>query len=326
MSIAVTGSTGHLGANVVRHFLNLGQSVRALHHPEAKLESLEGLEIERVGVDVLDYHGLRNALVGSKAVVNLAALISIDGDRDGMVMKTNVHGPRNVSKACLDVGVRKLVHVSSVHAFVSPGPFGTMDETAPRPTSNGFVYDQSKALGENEIRTAVNNGLDAVILNPTGILGPHDYNNSYGGQMLRGLFRGQFPAVLNAGFDWVDVRDIACAIEAAFVSGKTGENYLLPGNWISMKDLAACCAKISNGRPPYFQLPVWLAQAVLPLVKLGSLASTNTPLYSSESLAILRDSCKKINGAKAKKELGFHARPISETILDTYNWMHPWDR
>lgn len=320
MSIAVTGSTGHLGANVVRQLLDRGHRVRALHHPEAKLDALEGLEVERVSVDVLDYENLRSAFVGCRWVVNLAALISIDGDRDGLVMKTNVLGPRNVSLACLDVGVKKLVHVSSVHAFVSPGPHDTMDECAPRPTSNNFIYDQSKALGEEEIRASVNNGLDAVILNPTGILGPHDYNNSFSGQMLNNFFDGSLPVTLNLGFDWVDARDVACAVETALVSGRTGENYLLPGNWVSMKDLASCCAKVSGARPPHFVLPIWMAQAALPVVKGVSFISGTAPLFTSESLMILRDSCRNIDGTKAKHELDFRARPLTDTIRDIYQW------
>ena len=320
MIVAVTGSSGHLGANVVRELLDHGYSVRALHHPDARLEAVDGLNVERLGVDVLDFENLREALAGSEAVVNLAALISISGGRDGLVMKTNVLGPGNVSQACLDTGVNRLVHVSSIHAFTSPGPGSVMDENAERPGGHDFIYDQSKALGENEIRAAVSEGLNAVILNPTGILGPHDYANSLGGRMLDGFFESRYPAVLDAGFDWVDARDVASAIRMALVKGKAGENYLLPGQWSSMRELADCCAHVSGSRPPRFTLPIRMAQAALPIMNGFSAISGKAPLFTSESLAILRDSCGNISGAKAARELGFRSRPIMETISDVFEW------
>ena len=320
MQIAVTGATGHVGANVVRDLLHHQFQVKALCHPDADRAALQGLAVEMVAADILAPHCLTNVFQDVDAVIHLAAKISISGDPDGMVMRTNAEGTRNVARACLAAGVAKLIHMSSIHAFKSSPYLERLDESSPKADENNFLYDQSKAAGEREVHAAVEAGLNATILNPTGILGPHDYCASLGGQMLRNMFKGKMPALINAGFDWVDVRDVATAIRQAIRVSKSGEQYLLSGKWVSFRELARHCETVSGNPAPQLTLPWWVGVLGMPLSLLQNrLTGGNLP-YTYESLKILRNSSKNCCSAKASLELGFTARPLSETIFDTYEW------
>ncbi len=320
MHVAVTGATGHIGTNVVRELLAHGLKVRSLCRPNSNMNSVDGLDVETVIADVLEPNSLQTAFRGVDAVVHLAAIISITGDPDGMLMRTNVEGARNVAAACLDTGVSKLVHMSSIHAVKSPPNFERFDETTPPADRTCFAYDRSKAEGEREILAAVARGLDATILNPTGVLGPYDHANSLGGQMLRRLFQGRLPALVDAGFDWVDVRDVAHAVRTAIFKGRRAENYLISGAWASFKELSENCAAVSGVLAPKLVLPLWIASLSLPLLRLQSALTGAQPLYTYESLRILRDSNKNCVSEKACRELAHDPRPLQDTIRDTYAW------
>jgi dihydroflavonol-4-reductase len=130
MITVVTGATGHIGANLVRALLADGRRVRCLVRQDRA--ALEGLDVECVPGDVLDQATLRQAFRGATTVFHLAAVISIDGDQHGLVTATNVDGARNAAKAALACGVRRMVHCSSIHAFVQGGPSATIVESMPR--------------------------------------------------------------------------------------------------------------------------------------------------------------------------------------------------
>ena len=129
MKVAVTGAYGHVGANLVRALLDAGHAVRAVDVSEGP--ALDGLDATFARADVRDTDSLRPAFDGVEVVFHLAAKISIAGDPDGSVRAINVDGVRNAASVALDTGVRRFVHVSSIHAFDCDQP-GVIDETSPR--------------------------------------------------------------------------------------------------------------------------------------------------------------------------------------------------
>jgi len=255
MKFIVTGASGHLGANVVRALIATGETVRAVDvRPGA---ALAGLDVEFMKGDVLEPAMLESAFVGADFVLHLAARISTAGDPDGSVRRVNVDGVRNVAEAALRAGVRRVVHCSSLHAFDVGATRGPVRENSPRASAAALpAYDRSKAAGEDELRRVIDRGLDAVIVNPSGIVGPVDPEPSRLGRVLLAMFRGRMPIAVRGAFDWVDVRDVSAALLAAAERGRTGENYLLGGHRASVAELGRVAAEVAGRRPPRVVAPL----------------------------------------------------------------------
>jgi dihydroflavonol-4-reductase len=319
MITVVTGAAGHAGNNLVRALLAQGRAVRALVHRDRR--ALEGLDVEIVEGDVRDLASLRRAFDGAEAVYHTAAYISLSTREWPRLEAINVHGTRNVVDACLDQKVRRLVHFSSIHALMQEPLNAPVDESRPLVDSPRFPpYDRSKAAGEMVVRQAIEEeGLDAVIVYPTGMLGPYDFRPSYFGQVLLALCQKQLPVLVTGGFNWVDVRDVAAGAMAAEDHAPIGSGYLLPGHWASLRELAAMVTEITWTQAPRLVVPMWMARLGVPfcshLTKLGG----KHPLYTSVSLKALRGN-RMISRELAARDLGYHPRPLPETLEDTLRW------
>ena len=177
--VIVTGATGHIGNVLVRQLLSRGADVRVVIPPFEDTASLDGLKVEMVEGDVRKIDSLIQAFKGGDVVYHLAGIISILPGKSELLYQVNVVGTRNAVEACLKTGVRRLVYTSSIHAIVGP-PHGTIiDKTFPfDPDRTRGDYDRSKAQATLEVLKAVERGLDAVIVCPTGVIGPYDYKLS----------------------------------------------------------------------------------------------------------------------------------------------------
>jgi dihydroflavonol-4-reductase len=317
MRTVVTGAAGHVGANLVRLLLERGHRVRATVYNDTRgLDGLDG--VERVEVDVLNPDSLAEAFRAADVVFHLAAVIAIVGDRDRM-QEVNVRGTRNVAQACLRSGVGRLIHFSSIHAFSHLPKAQPITEARGQAVPGAMPYDLSKAAGERQVLEAVEQGLEAVILNPTAILGPHDYKPSHMGQVLLDLHRRKFPALVEGGFDWVDVRDVVGAAVRAAKVGRSGERYLLSGRWATFQELAEHVEEVTGVRAPRWVSPMWLARVGAPFASTFNRLLGRRPLYTSSSLRALR--ChKSVVSDKAREGLGYRPRPLSDTVRDTFAW------
>ncbi|HOA13878.1 MAG TPA: SDR family oxidoreductase [Myxococcota bacterium] len=322
MLTVVTGATGHIGGNLVRMLLAEGRQVRCLvwEHDD-NTAALDGLDVERVCGDVRDLDSLKRAFSGADVVYHLASRISIVGPEGGLVRAINVGGAANVAEACLQCGVRRLVHFSSIHARnINTDLDRPVDETRERSSGRGTpAYDISKGDGELEILKAVGRGLDAVIVCPTGVIGPLDWKKSRMGTVFLGLATGKLPGGVHGGFDWVDARDVAAGAIAAETRGRTGELYLLGGHYTTFKELASRFEKVSGRPAPKFMCPMWLARAVAPAALLVSRITGLPALFTPESLNALRAN-SDIRHDKAARELGFNPRPLDEFLKDIHDW------
>ncbi|MDP8214079.1 MAG: SDR family oxidoreductase [Candidatus Euphemobacter frigidus] len=317
--IAVTGATGHLGGNLVRALLEQGERVRVLVHRDRR--ALEGLDLELIPGDILDPDSLRRAFADAATVYHSAARISITGDRDGMVYRTNVEGTRNVVNACLSGGVERLVHFSSIHAISGRLKDGVVDETGRLVLDDPDVpaYDRSKALGELEVRRGIKEGLDAIIIAPTGVIGPHDYKPSRMGQVLLDICHHRMPALIDGGYNWVDARDVIKMALAAAESGRSGEKYLASGNWVHFRELARIIGEVAGHPVTRLITPMWLGRAAAPFAVGWSRVAGTRPLFTPEGLRALRRH-RHVSCWKADLEFGYRPRPIDETIADTLSW------
>lgn len=318
MNILVTGASGHLGINLVRSLIRKGNRVKALIH--RNIRGLEGLDVEKIKGDVLDIDALCKACNGIDHVYHLAAHISLTTHDRSLCYEINVKGTGNIITACKREQVKRLIHFSSIHAFEQEPLDKPVDESRPLVNRHKAThYDRSKAEGENLVRRATEDGLNAVIINPTAIIGPFDYQPSYAGQAIILIAKGNLPVIVEGGFDWVDARDVAEGAITAAESAPPGSRYLLSGHWVSLKELAEMVCSITGNRPPVWTCPMPLARAFAPLLTLSSYISGTRPLYTSASLQAV-NSNRNISHYKASTELKYHPRPIYETLKDTIIW------
>lgn len=317
--VAVTGASGHLGANLVRALLVDGRRVRALVRKTN--QGIDGLPVEVVRADVLDGGSLQGAFANVDTVFHLAAKISAGWEPAAAIDEVNVEGTRNAVKACFAARVRRLVHFSSIQALAPPLGACAVDETCPlaRPgEGNHGAYDLAKAEAERVVLAAVADGLDAVILNPTAVIGPYDFKPSALGEVLLALARGRMPAMISgASQDFVDVRDVAAAALAAERRGRPGERYLLSGTRLSLAELARHWAAVTGRPAPRLAAPLWLARLAAPFAPAWARLRGHRPLFTSESLRMLRDT-RPVSRLKAEGELGYRPRPLAETLRDTW--------
>jgi dihydroflavonol-4-reductase len=319
MIVAVTGATGHIGANLVRTLRGQGSRVRALIFENSL--GLDDPGIETVRGDVRNPEILNKLFAGADIVYHLAAVISIsNGDWDRLE-SINVKGTRNVVESCLECDIKRLVHFSSIHALTQYPKDSAVDETRPLVDSGACPpYDRSKALGEREVRQGIENGLDAIIVNPTGVIGPHDYQLSLFGEVLLNLARGRLPALVEGGFNWVDVRDVVEGALKAEKLAPPGAKYLLSGHYATILELARLVEQITGTKPPRMTLPKWVAKGGAPLMASFSQLTGRRPLYTSVAIETLQGCSVNISHERATRELGYHPRPLKETVYDTLRW------
>jgi dihydroflavonol-4-reductase len=320
MTAVVTGASGHIGANLVRALIDRGERVRVVAHRNTV--PFDGLDVEVVRGDVLDGDSLVRAFRGGNILYHLAAVISIEGDPHGMVHRVNVKGALNAAQAALTVGVRRMVHCSSVHAFDMHTGAGVIDESSarvPEMSRSHAAYDASKADGERQVRSLIEKGLDAVIVHPTGVIGPRDFEPSRMGHFFLRLQQRSLPSLVRGGFDFVDVGDVVSGLLAAAERGGTGESYLLSGHSHKISDLARMAEDVTGVRGPRLTVPMWLARAGVPVIRGAARITGSHPLYTAESLAALRSS-PRIDRSKAARDLGYAAGPIAGSVAEVYRW------
>lgn len=234
--------------------------------------------------------------------------------------KINVHGTSHVIEACRSCGVRRLVHFSTIHALNSSPEDKTIDEerflVGP---GDGLAYDRTKAQAERVVMMAAEEGLDAVIVSPTALVGPLDFRPSKIGKAMLRMCHKRRAFIVAGGFNWVDVRDVVSGALAAEQRGRRGERYILSGTWLSLSDLFNEVKKASGLDIRTVTSPIWLARLASPFATIVSRAGKQDPLYTKDTLYTICHH-RFVSCDKARQELGYRTRPISETISDTITW------
>lgn len=318
--IVITGATGHLGNVLVRKLINQGKKVRVLILPGEDTVSLEGLEVEKVEGDVRVPDSLRRAFEGADIVYHCAGIISILPGQQKQLYQVNVLGTRNVVNMCLETKVKRLVYTSSIHALSEPAPGIIFDESREFNPKNVLgEYSKSKTLGTLEVIKGIEKGLDAVILCPSGIIGPHDYRVSEMGRLIVNFVKGKVKAYVDGAYDFVDVRDVAEGLILACEKGKRGECYILSGQQISVRQLLKFLEEITGVKAPSLKVSQQVARVTGFFNVLYCNLMKIKPLFTPFSIDVLASnslvSCKK-----AQDELGYSSRSIYESIKNTVSW------
>ncbi len=318
---AITGATGHLGNVLARELCASGARVRAIVQPGDDVSPLAGLPVELVEADVRDVAAVSEAVRGAERVFHLAGIVSITAGQEARLQAVNVGGTQAMLAACRAEGVRRLVYTGSVHALTEP-PGGVLTEAAGfDPKLATGAYGRSKAAACRAVQEAARAGeVDAVLVLPTGVVGPFDFRTSEVGQLLLDLAAGRVPFLLPGAHDWVDVRDVALGTLAAAERGRRGEAYLLGGERMSLLDLARVVREVTGCRVPRV-LPAGVARSVAAFAPAWERLSRRRALLTPYAVHALSVPFT-VSHDKATRELGFAPRPIAASLRDALAWHH----
>ena len=309
----MTGPTGFLGKAVVDTLALHGHRIRILHRPTSNLQCVSASVSEYVIGDITDPLLMVQAASGVDAIIHLAADLSHWRRRRDQIMRTNVTGTRIVAEAAKTAGVSVLVHVSSVAAVGFSRTGTPIDETAPnnfRPLK--LVYNESKRLAEEEAADARRYGVRVIIVNPGVVYGPRPLTHTFGHTMLE-IAGHRVPGHPSGGLSIVDVDDVAAGIVSALQRGTDGERYLLTGENVTYADLFGRQAKAAGTDYHGRTLP----SSVL---FLAAQAFEARAAFNGREPRLTRDHAKIAplrmwyTSAKAKRALGFSARPLEATL------------
>ena len=320
MKVLVTGADGFLGNNIVRELLHRQHAVRAFLWQESPVHTLDDLPVEKFYGDILQANDVLQAARGCDFIIHTAANTSIWPKRSKMTWQVNYDGTHNVLKAALQVQTKRLVAIGTANSFGSgtrshPGN----EETAFTAGKYGLDYIDSKFAAQKLILDYVQNkGLEAIILNPTFMLGPYDTKPS-SGALLLALYQQQVPGYTASGRNFIYVKDVAVAACNALTMGRSGHCYIMANENLSYKDFNQLVAKELNIKPPGVLIPK-------PLILLYGLISEAIALVSGKapavSYAVARISLDTnyYSAAKAVEELGLPQTPISTAIKEAFTW------
>ncbi|MGC8757570.1 MAG: SDR family oxidoreductase [Caldisericaceae bacterium] len=319
--VAVIGATGHIGNTLSRILLKEGSKVVAIIPEDEDTTPIKDLDIEIRHADLRDYNSLKSAVSNCKTVYHTAGIVSIGSFNWQKMYEVNVVGAKNVALACVEQNVQRLVYTSSVHAIKEPAQGTTIDESLPfEPETVRGNYAKSKALATNEVLTIVREkGLDAVVVCPSGVIGPYDYKVSEMGTLILNIANGKMKFYIDGAYDFVDVRDVAQGIILAAKKGKKGESYILSGEKITVRELFSTVNGILGRNQSHIRLPYKMAQFASFFTPVIARITNTKVLFTSYSIAVLLSN-SDISNRKAMDELGFTARTIKESLNDAINW------
>ena len=318
MRVAITGASGLLGGNLAAALIEAGHDVIATRRGATKVEHLADLEIAWRDADLDDVDALARAFTGAEAVFHCAAMVTVKREVTPEMTAANVTGTERVIAACKRAGVSRLVHTSSVVAIGLTTTGTPSDETAAwnfEELGLSDAYAITKHRAEAVVLAA---DLDAVIVNPTYMFGPRDARPS-SGKMIVDVAKRRVPASTPGYNNFVDVRDVARGMIAAWQRGRRGERYILGGHDMTYADCFATIARLAGVSSPRFTAPQPLAKL---LGLWGDLQERfgRDPIVNSTQIRYAYTDMFRFTSAKAQRELGYTFGPLEPAITDALAW------
>lgn len=314
----VTGSNGFLGLNLAEQLNLQGWRVLALHRRTSDTRYLKRLPVELVEGDINDLASLIRTLPqGVDAVFHVAGSTSLWSQKNAEQDLVNIEGTRNMVEAALNADAKRFVYTSSISAY---GIYrGKINEAADQLGAISPVnYQRSKLAAEEEVRKGIARGLDAVIINPSGIIGPYD-TGGYA-RLFRLVCAGQLPGVPPGSLSFCHVREVAKAHIAAAERGRTGERYLLGGADASFLELVKIIGDLCGKPVPDKPTPAWVLKAMGRVGNWASLFTGQQPTLTPEAASMVTRSMF-CDCSKAMRELGYQAVPLRAMAEDCYTWL-----
>jgi dihydroflavonol-4-reductase len=316
----VTGATGFVGSAVLRKAQAHGLKVRALVRPNSPRANLNDVDVEIVEGDMRDAASLARGMTGVRYLFHVAADYRLWARDPNEIIRNNRDGTRTVMQAARDARVERIVYTSSV-ATLKPRADGSDADEGDRADMNTVIgaYKKSKVAAERVVEEMIGQGLPAVIVSPSTPIGPRDIRPTPTGRIIVEAANGRMPAYVETGLNLVHVDDVADGHLLALEQGRLGENYILGGHNVMLKDMLADIARLVGRKPPRLHLP---RAPLYPLAYISEMLARITgkePMLTVDALKMARHKMF-FSFAKAKRELGYSAQPWRLAVADAVNW------
>lgn len=320
MKIFLTGGDGLLGSNLVRVLLSQGHQLRVLVQPNRQTITLDGLNIERIQGDLLDFPSLKKAAGNAEAIFHIAASTSLWPSRNEMVNRINIEGTQNILKLASELPLTKLIYVGTANSF----NYGTKEQPGVEDSpyvcgKYGLDYMDSKYKAQLLVLEAAKKGIPAVVVNPTFMLGAYDSLPS-SGKMVVALYKRQLPGFAPGGKNYICVKDAAIGIANALMKGRVGECYIIGNKNLSYHEAFSLICRALNVKSPKI---AFSKNVMLTYGKLGMwmFKLTGKPPIVSYPMAKIACDGHYFSAAKAIKELNLPQSPIEEGVIDCFDWL-----
>lgn len=315
MKVAITGGSGVVGRSVVRHLVVEGHQVVALARSAGSAAELERLGASPVNGDVLDIDALRGLVTGADRVFHIAGVNEMCSRDPDHMDRVNIDGTRNVMRATLEAGARRMIHTSSaVTIGEARGTIGI--ESSPHRGSYLSRYERSKHLSEQLVFEEAGD-LDVVAVNPSSVQGPGRSTGT--GKLILDLLNGSLPFLVATNVSIVDIDDCARGHLLAAEKGASGDRYILSGATFDMTGALALLARVTGRRLRPRFLPGWMASAGAAVIEVGASVTGRPPKACREMVRVLRAG-HSYDGGRATRELGLDYTPLEDTIRRTVDW------
>ena len=320
--IFITGADGLLGNNLMPILLEKGYSVKAYIQKDKDVHFKKLFPDVNFDIgDILDSNHLTNSCKNFDYLIHAAAVTDIFPFRSEIARKVNIEGTQNIIKAVMNNGINRLIHIGTANSFAYGNIIQPGNETG---TYNCAKYkldylDTKYEAQQLVLKAVAEDSLPAVIVNPTFMIGPHDYKPS-SGTLILAIYHKRVPGYSSGGRNYVYVKDVATAIVNAFDLGKIGECYILGNENLSYKELFHKIACVTKQKAPKIKIPDFAA------LLMGLFFSAKSKINGKDSgfnLPVARIAIKEhyYNPVKAVKELNMPQTPIDFALDEAFSWL-----
>jgi len=317
--VLITGASGFVGSAIAIAARHAGYRVRVLVRAASPRGNIQPDDEVVIG-DIRDRASLTEALRGVRYLFHAAADYRLWSRAPSEIIRTNVEGTRCVMEEALRAGVERIVYTSSV-ATIALRDDTPADERSPLSEHDAIgSYKKSKVIAERLVEDMVQRErLPAVIVNPSTPIGPRDVKPTPTGRIIVEAASGRMPAFVDTGLNLVHVDDVAAGHLAALARGTIGERYILGGENVYLRDMLAEIARILGRTPPRVRLPITLLYPLALVAEGVGFITGREPFLTLDGLRMARHHMF-FNDRKARRELGYSARPYRDGIADAITW------
>jgi len=321
MEVLVTGPDGVLGSNLVRELLSRDYKVSVLLEPGKEPITLKGLPIQLFYGNILDKEAVDNAIKEKDVVMHCAASTGMFPARSLIVNRVNIEGTQNIIDAVLKHKLKRMIYVGTANSFGNGTSIDDLGNEGKPYTSDkyGVDYMDSKYKAQNIVLNAVKkDGLPAIVVNPTYMIGPYDSRPSSGAMVLA-IHKETVPGYSAGGKNFVAVKDVAFAMANAIEMGRIGECYILGNANLSYKQAFELIAKTIQVKPPTRKLSTYIVTTY------GSFNSFFAKLFHyypavTKELSVISCENHFYSVDKARKELQLPQTPLETAVTECFQW------